>query len=790
MKIIINLGKGDLFSGCNNIVVQLLDRERHYVRQFDGNLPPAPELAQLHHQWQQGYRAYYQDRAMRIGLLQSEGMRYSESNFRQVCQRIPQQFNLWLNSNGFATIERALRTDLHKDEPIQIIVTAANRKLQQLPWHLWKFIEDYPQAEISFNSLNWQKTHYPAANHQQVRILAVLGNSSGINLEQDLASLKALPKTQLTVLSQPQLAELNEHLWQAEGWDILLFSGHSDSELETGYIYLNATERITIAQLKHSLCRAIAQGLQIAIFNSCEGMGLAVELADLSLPYTVVMGEPVPDRVAQVFLRYFLTAFATGKTFTLAVKEARQKLAGWETEYICASWLPVIWQNPATESLTWKQLCKLPRLNNAGKSTKTLVSSLASSLAVGGLIVVARSLAWLEPVELWAYDRLMQQRPSETIDPRILVVEVTEADTNKDRYPLPDRALIKAIDRIEQHQPAAIGLDMHRPYNRGTGYQDLIQRLEQNPHLFPVCAYGATNNSYRPPQGLSETKLRQQMGFSDLLIDHQTAGTSSYFNLGSQNLKYNPSPTVRRQLLSYDPNLAVGDTKCLTPYSLSFQLAFEYLQKQGIAPLDVNSAQQWQFGQVTLQEMNSKFGGYQQLSGNSSQIPLNYRAGKPGKKITLSQLQSENINPELIKDRIVLLGYTATVAQDYFNTPYGAMPGVWIHAHMTSQLLSAVQDERPLIWVLPQWGDWLWILTWSVISGIILVFSARKTVVYSLLAGCCLIVILDRICLLMLLQGAWLPYIPPVIAVLTITTAAVASRAVGTERNLLSKIRS
>jgi CHASE2 domain-containing sensor protein len=789
MKIIINLGKGNLSDGCNNILVQLFDRERHYVRQFNGSLPAAPELAQLHHQWQLGYRAYYQDRVVRIGLLQSEGMRYSEANFKQVCQQISEQFNLWLSSDGFATIERALRTDLHKDETIQIIIIADNQKLQQLPWHLWKFVEDYAQAEISFNSLNCQKINHPPTNRQQVRVLAVLGNSSGIDLKQDLASLEALPKTELTVLTEPQLAELNEYLWQSKGWDILLFSGHGDSEQETGYIYLNETDKITIAQLKYSLSKAIAKGLQIAIFNSCEGMGLAVELADLSLPYTLVMGEPVPDQIAQVFLQYFLAAFATGKTFTLAVKEARQKLAGWETEYVCASWLPVIWQNPATDSITWDRLQTLPQPPKSRKLAKTLVNGLIGSLAVGSLIMIGRSLAWLEPVELWAYDRLMQQRPSETIDPRILVVEVTEADTNKYHYPLSDTALVEAIDLLEQHQPAAIGLDIHRPYERGTGYQELIQRLKNSPHLFPVCAYGATNESYGPPKGLSEAKLSQQMGFSDLLIDQPSAKKSPYLNSDYQALKYQPNPKVRRQLLSYDPNLAVSVTKCLTPYSLSFQLAFEYLQKTGTAPLTVNSAQQWQFGQVTLQEMSQRFGGYQQLDSNSSQIPINYRAGKPGKRITLTQLLSDNIDPQLIKNRVILLGYTANVAQDYFDTPYGTMPGVWIHAHMTSQLLSAVQDGRSLIWALPQWSDWLWVLSWSMITGAILSFLFNKPVVYSLLAVFCLILILDRVCLLLLVQGAWLPYISTILALLIITIAAAIGRVAKLESgNLRLKI--
>ena len=770
MKVIINLGQGNLNDGCDNVLVQLLC-DRRCVRQFSGSLPPAPKLSKLHSQWQRGYQAFYQNKALRIGLLETEGMRYSAANFEQICQQVPRQLNLWLSSDGFAPVERALRTELQKEEQIQIIITAANQQLQRLPWQLWKLIDDYPQGEISFNSLNWQEIKQSQKNREQVRILTVLGNSAGINLQQDLAALKALPETELTVLTEPPLALLNEHLWQPEGWDILLFSGHSHSDIRAGYIYLNATENITIAQLKHSLSKAISQGLQIAIFNSCEGIGLAVELADLSIPYTVVMVEPVPDQIAQVFLKYFVTAFAAGKTFTLAVKEARQKLTGWETKYACASWLPAIWQNPATDCLTWNNL--QPNVKSP-QSIKRFKPTLLTSLTIAGLVMICRSFAWLEPLELRAYDRLMRQRPAETIDPRILVVEITEEDTNRDRYPISDKALVEAINLLEQHQPAAIGLDIHRSYPVGTGYQDLIQRLENNSHLFPVCAYGNTNDSYNPPQGLSQRKLRQEMGFSDLLIDDHSG--NDHFNFSSQKLEFNLNPRVRRQLLSYDPAFASTSLKCLTPYSLSFQLGFEYIQQQGIRPLKVNSDQQWQFGDVILQQMSSRFGGYQQLDGESSQILINYRQGKPGKKITLGQLRSGNIEPEWIRGRIIILGYTTTVAQDYFDTPAGVMPGVWIHAHMTSQIISAVEDQRSLIWPLPQWGDWLWVLGWSMIMGLILAALAKKPVFASLLAGIILIVVLDRLCLFLLFKGVWLPYIPTILSLLIITLTIIIIR--------------
>ena len=769
MKIIINLGRGNLYDGCENIVVQLL-RDRYCVRQFSGSLPPAPELARLYSRWQLGYRAFYQEQALRIGLLETEGLRYSEDDFQTICRQIPLQLNFWLSNADFAQIERALRTDLQKDEPLQVTIIAANLQLQQLPWHLWQLIEDYPLAEVSFHSLNWQKIEPPPRTRQQVRILAVLGDSSGIDLQQDLTVLKSLPATDLTVLTEPPLTQLNEYLWQPEGWDVLLFSGHSHSEPEAGYIYLNRTENITVTQLKHSLSKAIARGLQIAIFNSCEGMGLAIELADLSIPYTVVMGEPVPDRIAQIFLQYFLSAFAEGKTFTLAVKEARQKLAGWETEYVCASWLPVIWQNPATECLIWSDWL------SKSKSSRTKHKyrfAWLGGLAVASLVTVCRSLSWLEPLELQAYDRLVRQRPGETLDPRILVVEITEEDTNRDRYPLTDSALVEAIDLLEQHQPAAIGLDIHRADGTGAAYQELVRRLENNPRLFPVCAYGNTSNSYNPPQGLSPTKLRQQMGFSDLLVDSPPQYLSD--RSLSPRFQFGANPKVRRQLLSYDSTFAPTSLKCLTPYSLSFQLAFEYLQQQGVEPLHVTPEQQWQFGQTTLQQMERRFAAYQQLDG-SSQITINYRAGKPGNTITLDRLRSGNIEPSWIENRIILLGYTATVAQDYFDTPYGIMPGVWIHAHMASQMISAVENERPLIWALPQWGDWLWVLGWSLATVTILTALTRRSLCWSVLAGVLMIVVSDRVCLLLLVRGGWLPYLPTVLALSIVTAAVIAYR--------------
>jgi hypothetical protein len=242
-------------------------------------------------------------------------------------------------------------------EPIRIVVQTENSKLRRLPWNLWDFCERYSQAEIAVSTSAYERIEKSLSPKATVRILAILGNSLGIDVQKDRAMLEQLPDAEVTFLVEPQRRELNDKLWD-QPWDILFFAGHSSSQAdgETGQIYINQTDRLTVSQLKHPLRQAIARGLRLAIFNSCDGLGLAFELADVHIPQIIVMREPVPDRVAQEFLKNFLTAFSSGKPLYQSVREAREKLQWLEEQFPCATWLPVICQNLAEAPLTWQEL--------------------------------------------------------------------------------------------------------------------------------------------------------------------------------------------------------------------------------------------------------------------------------------------------------------------------------------------------------------------------------------------------------------------------------------------------
>ncbi|HLO50233.1 MAG TPA: CHAT domain-containing protein, partial [Kamptonema sp.] len=167
--------------------------------------------------------------------------------------------------------------------------------------------------------------------------------------------LESLRNAEVVFLGQPKHHEINDKLWE-QPWDIIFFAGHSETEEDIGRIRINETDSLTLDEIWYGLRKAVTNGLQLAIFNSCDGLGLVRRLDDLEIPQMIVMREMVPDFVAQQFLNDLLTKFANGKDLYPAFREAREKLQGWETDFPCASWLPIICQNPSVEPLTWNDL--------------------------------------------------------------------------------------------------------------------------------------------------------------------------------------------------------------------------------------------------------------------------------------------------------------------------------------------------------------------------------------------------------------------------------------------------
>ncbi len=392
--VVISLGKGSLVQGFPYITARLWTAARPQAEQMIGSLPSAPALVESYRLWQSTYRALSNRLVLRS--LPGEGpieeplensledeleidpvgvTQVSQQSFEALSEQLKRAMNDWLDSDGLRLIEQQLRSQLNPTDPIRVIFETDSDLLRRLPWQCWDFFQDYPYAEMAISQLTYQqKVPIRAQRYEKhVRILAIVGDSRGIDVEPEHQALQALPDADVTFLVSPSRELFDQHLWDKRGWDILFFAGHSQTEGQSGRLYINEApvhNSLTIEQLEEGLKSAIAHGLQLAIFNSCDGAGLAGAIAKLQIPQVIVMREPVPNRVAQTFLQYFLNAFATEKLpLYPAMRQARGQLQGLENEFPGASWLPVLCQNPAAEPLSWVELGGLSACPYQGLST-------------------------------------------------------------------------------------------------------------------------------------------------------------------------------------------------------------------------------------------------------------------------------------------------------------------------------------------------------------------------------------------------------------------------------------
>ncbi len=330
--------------------------------QIPGILPPAPEMPELLNRWRSSYQSV---KTSRLEAISSQVV----SPDPQIAQALADRLNEWLNSGDrqWRGIRDLLLQNTH--EQIRVILETEDINLRRLPWHTWDlFVRgNYKKTDIALSPRSYQRPERDLPWGKTVKILAVFGYARHLQLDIDRQVLEELRDRQaeITMLQQPSPEELRQLLRQ-ESWHIFFFAGHSQSDEhgEIGKFKLNQTEWMAIADLKNSLDIAIQEnGLQLAIFNSCDGLGLANQLAQLHLPQSIVMREPVPDEVATKFLQEFLWAFANGESFSASVRYARGILEdAFNQQYPGVSWLPIICQNPAGFSPTWQQWLKPSKL--------------------------------------------------------------------------------------------------------------------------------------------------------------------------------------------------------------------------------------------------------------------------------------------------------------------------------------------------------------------------------------------------------------------------------------------
>lgn len=372
---------------------------------------------------------------------------------------------------------------------------------------------------------------------------------------------------------------------------------------------------------------------------------------------------------------------------------------------------------------------------------------IVTCIAVTGTLLGVRHLGGLQPLELNAFDLMVQLRPDPGPDPRLLIVEVTERDIKAfKKWPISDRVLAKAIAQIARLEPTAIGLDIIRDIPYEPGNAELATQLK-NPKVIPITLIGdSRHQGALPPPNIPD----ERVGFNNIVVD--------------------PDAIVRRNLIS------ASDGK-KTLFSLSSTLAFAYFDSRKIAYKTIEN-DIFAVEKVVFAKLRSNSGGYQNIDAKGYQILLDYRSGKKlAETVTLTEVVEGKVDPKLVKGKIVLIGVTAPTVRDNFSTPYSATkngniptPGVLIHAAATSQILGAVLDGKGLFWYWEEWQEMLWIAVWSAAGGC-LAWRLEKSVSLmgsAIAAGGSLF----GFTFFLFLQQGWIPLMAPTLALLI--TAGVA----------------
>ena len=319
--------------------------------------------------------------------------------------------------------------------------------------------------------------------------------------------------------------------------------------------------------------------------------------------------------------------------------------------------------------------------------------------SVAAVIIVGSAFGVFNLFEWAVRDGFFRLRPTEAKEDRIVVVTIDEPDIQAiGDWPIPDQALADLILAIRDQHPHGIGMDLYRDLPEEPGHQQLLAVYETTPQLVGIET--VTGGRVAPPPGLKEAG---QVAIADLVLDGDR--------------------TIRRALLSVEDS-----EEHSIKTGLATQLALMYLEAEGISLEAVDAEQQKvRLGQAVYAPMRPGSGGYGKADLGGYQILMNWRG--PAEKfdqVSMSDVLAGKVNADFMRDRIVLVGSIAPSTNDFFETPYSGawlpngqpMAGVFVHANLTSQLISGALEGRKGLVGWSTWRQAAWIMLWSILSSV------------------------------------------------------------------------
>ena len=326
------------------------------------------------------------------------------------------------------------------------------------------------------------------------------------------------------------------------------------------------------------------------------------------------------------------------------------------------------------------------------------------------IVLILRSLCLLQGLELQTTDHYFQLRSAEAMDDRVVIVEVTKADLQRNEpWPSSDARLAQLLERLNAWKPRAIGINLHRDLPVPPGSIAFNNLLTDTPTIISAeqladGMFGMGSGSHAlipPPSAAPESRV----GFNNSILDEDQK--------------------VRRAFLYWKNE---GGT---VKESFALKLSKLYLaQNQIYAQPSSDRPSDLQLGRGIFRQIQPDTGAYVRADASAYQILVNFRGGKnPFQTFSMQAVLSGDVAPESIRDRIVLIGATAETQNDFAATPYTRqqpyqpkssrtwsstwISGVALQAQFVSQIVSAALDGRLMFQSWPEGVEIVWIGLWA-----------------------------------------------------------------------------
>lgn len=471
-------------------------------QQRTAQLEYPPIIEQLYEDWRRVYLSFYKSelrgRVVDDGTMAPQPIDW-HAKVVQAEAVLMYEFHRWLRSRELFEIREQIAQNRslasQTESKIEVFLTCTPLELARLPWEAWE-IASQSSIRISRTPSNIQKAGNPQNPHRnKTRVLMIIGQDEHLNFQEEIKAVSALNKQldirflgwqqkqeQSQTIEQLK-TEIRDALTDSEGWDILLFAGHSnEQQLLGGQIAIAPNASISIQEIARDLEIAQQRGLKFALFNSCNGLNIAEALIDLGLSQVAIMREAVHNRVAQEFLVQFLQHLAQYKDVhdcllaacdTLKVKQ--------NLTYPSAYLIPTLFRHPGAELFRLYPRGWKPRLRQL-LPNKIEALALLVLVFLSLQIPVQFSLQQQRLLVQAAYRNLTGQQDGDvksTIEPTpILLVQIDEKSIREagisDPRPMDRTYLARLIDRLVALDAQVIGLDYL--LDRPQGENDEVMR--------------------------------------------------------------------------------------------------------------------------------------------------------------------------------------------------------------------------------------------------------------------------------------------------------------------------